>query len=32
LDRLTHRVHIIEVKGNIYRLKSSLERKKRSNR
>lgn len=30
LDRLTHRVHIIEVKGNSYRLKKSLERKKRT--
>jgi len=30
LDRLTHRVHIIEIKGNSYRLKKSLERKNRS--
>ena len=30
LDRLTHRVHIIEIKGDSYRLKKSLERKKRT--
>jgi len=30
LDRLTHRVHILEIKGNSYRLKKSLERKKRT--
>ncbi len=29
LDRLTHRVHIIEIQGESYRLKSSLKNKKK---
>ena len=31
LDRLTHRVHIVEIRGESYRLKSSLKNKKGSN-
>ena len=29
LDRLTHRVHIVEIKGDSYRLKSSMKTTKR---